>query len=106
MHNDPIVARLEEDVKRLNRVVLEGDGPDNPSLISTMLRMGDKLDDLKESIEGVPGRLAMWVAIFGGIISLLVFLGPSIRRSIGLAVDAQPTSSTASGVEATVPRLP
>ena len=57
--------------------------------IASVERQGDeneaKFDELKKSIDELPKKILTWLLIFGSLLVVLQFLGPSIRKAMGMA---------------------
>lgn len=74
------IGRLEVSVKKLETVVLTGDGPDSPSLTMSLDRLSVQLETAVRTVK------AMWLPLL--VIAVLLLsnglFGPSIRRALGL----------------------
>lgn len=67
----------------------------------------EKLDKMLESIDNLPKKLLQWLLILGALITLLQFIGPSIRKTIGMAVNRVPyTFAIDKPQDAGIPRQP
>lgn len=45
----------------------------------------EKLDRMIESLDNLPKKILQWLLIIGALFTILQFIGPSIRKTIGLA---------------------
>lgn len=54
----------------------------------------DSVDDLKETFRHLPKNILISISILAGILTLLSFLGPSLRKAVGLpAAHVMPSAS-------------
>ncbi|HEX5426670.1 MAG TPA: hypothetical protein VFW94_24370 [Candidatus Acidoferrales bacterium] len=88
---------LENQRKSLERIakMLVGEKGDN-GLVGTVTALrGDmntltvRVTDIKDTFAHLPKTILTILLIFGALISLLSFFGPSIRKSIGLSITVQ-----------------
>ena len=84
---DARIASIETDVERLMKVV-EGNG--QPGIATQVTQMVVTVGEIKKSLEDIPKKVALWVTLFLGLFALLQILGPSIRKTIGLAQTSVP----------------
>lgn len=87
------LAETRQSIERLGRMLI-GERGDN-GLIGSVAQMklqiqgfGDSVDDMKETIRRLPKTILTILSILAVIISLLVFLGPSIRKAMGMTATA------------------
>ncbi|SRR6185312_15008758 len=101
------VEELKDQVKLLNQIVFIGDGPDKPSLVTSLATLNTQIETVV-SVLTFFKAIAFWGLLV--IVALLVsntFFGPIIRRSIGLP-DAKnvPALHQESQLNARVPYIP
>lgn len=65
---------------RMSNVEIRQDGIDN------------QVQELKESFDNLAKKILTWLLIAGAVISLLQFLGPSIRKSVGMNESSIPAT--------------
>lgn len=67
----------------------------------------EKLDKMIESIDNLPKKILQWLLIIGALVTLLQFIGPSIRKTIGLAsTHVSPIYAIDKPQDAGIPRQP
>jgi len=62
---------------------------------NTQANMDEKVDDLKKSFDQMGNKILLWLSIAVALIALLQFLGPSIRKAIGLNNESSKVSIVA-----------
>lgn len=85
---DGRIAHIEADVERLMKIVSDGNG--RPALTVQVAQMSTQLGEMKETIDGLPGKLLTWLLIFTALIGIITFAGPSIRKAMGMAAMKTP----------------
>jgi len=50
----------------------------------------EKLDRLQETLDTLPKKVLTWLLIIGALIAVLQFLGPSMRKVMGMAASRAP----------------
>ncbi|MDE1871793.1 MAG: hypothetical protein KGI06_06165 [Candidatus Micrarchaeota archaeon] len=74
------------------------------ALESKVEAVDDKFEQLQRSIDNLPKKILTWLLIFGSLIAILEFIGPSIRKTIGMTATqhfyqiAPPTVTAADAV--------
>lgn len=93
LHDDVAKLKIWREVKvdpmltALDKAVLSGDGPDQPSLLMFADRINQKMDLIIEIPKNV-GKFITWgLAILIALATLWGLFGPTIRHAIGLLSD-------------------
>lgn len=60
------------------------------SLMSRMQNVEKSQAEMQKTIDGFLAKLLLYLSIFATLIAILTFLGPSIRKSMGMANIEQP----------------
>jgi len=76
----------EEQIRRVGKMLV-GEKGDN-GLVGTVTLMRADVSDIKETFRHLPKTILTILLIFGAAIALLTFLGPSLRKAIGLNASA------------------
>lgn len=70
--------------------IVEGNG--QPGIATQVTQMGVQLEDIKTTLDVLPGKLLTWLLIFTALIGIITFAGPSLRKAMGMAAMKSPTT--------------
>ena len=65
----------------------------------------EKLDRMIEALDGLPKKILTWLLIGGALIGLIQFIGPSLRKTIGMASTHLPVIAERAPQVSTIPTL-
>ena len=77
-------GKVDPMLDKFNKILLEGDGPDNPSLITLVALILQKFDLILDTVRWTGKALVALAGLIVALISINTVWGPSIRHYFGL----------------------